>query len=383
MIGVCIKYFHTNYGGMLQAYATVALLEELGIDYELIQYQKKLTVSEKIKSVPRLLNGVLLNDKYEAMVKKIGAKMHPSFEEKNAERIEAFREFDHAHFTKLSPGFVGYEALCQGARRYSAVLTGSDQLWSPAGLPTNYYNLMFVPDDIRKISLASSFGVSQIPWYQRERTKEYLNRIPFISMRENRGAEIVEELTGRSVPVLIDPVFSFDKDGWNNLIPEKPVEWDDYIFCYFLGENKEHRAAARKLAEETGRKIVTLRHLDRYVSADEAFGDAAPYDVGPDRFLNILRNASAVCTDSFHGTVFSIIYEKQFIVFNRYSADARYSKNSRIDSLCANLGLNDRRYAGVDDIRQKMESSIQYDRIREKLMAGRNEIRGYLEAALK
>lgn len=383
MIGVCIKYFHTNYGGMLQAYATVALLEELGIDYELIQYQKKLTVSEKIKSVPRLLNGVLLNDKYEAMVKKIGAKMHPSFEEKNAERIGAFREFDHAHFTKLSPVFVGYEALCQGARRYSAVLTGSDQLWSPAGLPTNYYNLMFVPDDIRKISLASSFGVSQIPWYQRERTKEYLNRIPFISMRENRGAEIVEELTGRSVPVLIDPVFSFDKDGWNNLIPEKPVEWDDYIFCYFLGENKEHRAAARRLAEETGRKIVTLRHLDRYVSADEAFGDAAPYDVGPDRFLNILRNASAVCTDSFHGTVFSIIYEKQFIVFNRYSADARYSKNSRIDSLCANLGLNDRRYAGVDDIRQKMESSIQYDRIREKLMAGRNEIRGYLEAALK
>lgn len=383
MIGVCIKYFHTNYGGMLQAYATVALLEKLGIDYELIQYQKKLTVSEKIKSVPRLLNGVLLNDKYEAMVKKIGAKMHPSFEEKNTERIGAFREFDHAHFTKLSPVFVGYEALCQGARRYSAVLTGSDQLWSPAGLPTNYYNLMFVPDDIRKISLASSFGVSQIPWYQRERTKEYLNRIPFISMRENRGAEIVEELTGRSVPVLIDPVFSFDKDGWNNLIPEKPVEWDDYIFCYFLGENREHRAAARKLAEETGRKIVTLRHLDRYVSADEAFGDAAPYDVGPDRFLNILRNASAVCTDSFHGTVFSIIYEKQFIVFNRYSADARYSKNSRIDSLCANLGLNDRRYAGVDDIRQKMESSIQYDRIREKLMAGRNEIRGYLEAALK
>jgi len=383
LIGVCIKYFHTNYGGMLQAYATVALLEELGIGYELIQYQKKLTVSEKIKSVPRLLNGVLLNDKYEALIKKIGAKMHPSFAAKNKERMQAFQAFDHAHFTKLSPVFVGYAALCQGARRYSAVLTGSDQLWSPAGLPTNYYNLMFVPDDICKVSLASSFGVSKLPWYQRERTKEYLNRISFISMRENRGAEIVEELTGRSVPVLIDPVFSFGKEEWNKLIPEKPVEWDDYIFCYFLGDNKEHRAAARKLAEETGRKIVTLRHLDRYVSADETFGDAAPYDVAPDRFLDILRNASAVCTDSFHGTVFSIIYEKQFIVFNRYSADARFSKNSRIDSLCANLDLSDRRYAGTDDIRQKMESGIDYGRIREKLDIERKEIRRYLATALK
>ena len=383
MIGVCIKYFHTNYGGMLQACATVALLEELGIDYELFQYQKKLTITEKVKSVPRLLNGILLNDKYEALIKKIGAKMHPSFASKNAERIEAFKAFDQAHFTKLSPVFVGYEELCKGASRYSAVLTGSDQLWSPAGLPTNYYNLMFVPDDIGKVSLASSFGVSQIPWYQRERTKEYLNRIPHISMRENRGAEIVEELTGRNVPVLMDPVFSFDKAGWSKLVPEQPVEWDDYIFCYFLGDNKEHRAAARKLAEETGRKIVTLRHLDRYVSADETFGDAAPYDVAPDRFLNILRNASAVCTDSFHGMVFSIIHEKQFVVFNRYNADARFSKNSRIDSLCENLGLSDRRYTGTDDIRQKMESSIEYDRIREKLTVERARIREYLETALK
>ena len=72
LIGVCIKYFHANYGGMLQACATVALLEELGIDYELIQYQKKRTIREKIQSIPRLLNGVLLNDKYEALVKKIG-----------------------------------------------------------------------------------------------------------------------------------------------------------------------------------------------------------------------------------------------------------------------------------------------------------------------
>ena len=69
MIGVCIKYFHENYGGMLQAFATVKMLESRGIDYELIRYKKKLTIAEKVRSIPRLLNGILLNDKYEAFLK--------------------------------------------------------------------------------------------------------------------------------------------------------------------------------------------------------------------------------------------------------------------------------------------------------------------------
>ena len=74
MLGICIKYFHENYGGMLQAYATVSILEKRGLEYELIRYQKKLSLKEKIKSVPRLFNSVLLNDKYEALMKKKEAK---------------------------------------------------------------------------------------------------------------------------------------------------------------------------------------------------------------------------------------------------------------------------------------------------------------------
>lgn len=383
MVGVCIKYFHQNYGGMLQAYATVSMLEELGIDYELIRYEKVWKPLGIIKSLPRLLNSVLINDKYESLKKKIGLKMHPDFAANNRVRMNAFENFQKSHFTRLSPVYKGYEKLCGESQKYSAIITGSDQLWSPAGLPTNYYNLRFVPEEIRKISWASSFGVSSIPWYQKSRTRDYLQRMDYISMRENRGAEIVEELSGKNVPVLMDPVFVFGKEDWNTLIPEKPEEWDDYIFCYFLGDNAEHRAAAKKLAEETGRKIVTLRHMDQYIPADETFGDAAPYDVAPDRFLNLLRNASAVCTDSFHGMAFSIIFEKQFVVFDRYSADARYSKNSRIDSLCTNLGLSDRRYSGTADLREKMESSIAYGAVREKLHAECARTRQYLETALR
>ncbi len=380
MIGVCIKYFHENYGGMLQAYATVSMLEERGIDYELIQYEKNLSLKEKIKSIPRLFNGILINDKYEALKKKQGLKKHPEFAHNEAIRKEAFKIFKEEHFTKLSPVFVGYENLKKGAERYEAVVTGSDQLWSPAGLPTNYYNLMFVPDRIRKISYASSFGVKQIPWYQTARTRKFLNRIDYISMRENRGSEIVKELTGKNVPTILDPVFMFDQAGWEKLIPVKKEINEPYIFAYFLGANPQHREAVKELSKETGFKIIALRHLDQYVEEDELFGDYTEYDVAPDRFLNLLRGASYVCTDSFHGACFSIIHKKQFMVFNRYDEQSKHSKNSRIDTLCQNLGIEDRRFNGEI---KSIKNEIEYELVHKKLDFLRNNANDYLNTALE
>lgn len=101
---------------------------------------------------------------------------------------------------------------------------------------------------------------------------------------------------------------------------------EPYIFAYFLGANPEYRKQVRKLAKSTGLKIVALRHMDQYVEDDESFGDYAPYDVAPDRFLNLLRGAEYVCTDSFHGTCFSIINEKRFMIFNRYANTSATSK---------------------------------------------------------
>ena len=378
MIGVCIKYFHENYGGMLQAYATTKMLEARGIDYELIQYEKRRTLPEKIMSVPRLLNGVLLNDKYEALKKKMGMKKHPEFAKNDAIRMEAFGRFKKKAFTRFSPVFAGYPALCEGAKRYDAVVTGSDQLWSPAGLPTNYYNLMFVPDFVRKISYASSFGVSQIPWYQVKRTAEYLNRLDFISMRENRGSQIVKELTGKEVPTILDPVFSFDMAGWEKLVPAKKNMSEPYIFAYFLGANPAYRKAVEELSQKTGLKIVALRHLDQYVEEDEKFGDIAPYDVGPEEFLNWIRGAKYVCTDSFHGTCFSIIHHKKFMIFNRYSDQSKTSKNSRIDSLCQNLNLSERRFSG--DI-CAIRNEINYQAVDENLMKLKNQTEAYLDKA--
>lgn len=378
MVGVCIKYFHENYGGMLQAFATTKMLEKRGISYELIRYEKRYSVIQKIKFIPRLFNSVLMKDKKEALNKKLGMRKHPEFAKNDAIRMEAFHKFRAEKFTHLAEPSVGYANLCKDARKYDAVITGSDQLWSPAGLPTNFYNLMFVPDDIKKISYASSFGVGQIPWYQKKRTAQFINRIQYVSMRENRGREIVKELTGRDVPTILDPVFSLSKEEWDAQIPVERIYDEPYIFAYFLGENPAFREDVKKLAKETGLKIVALRHLDQFVETDETFGDYAPYDVAPDKFLNLIRGAEYVCTDSFHGTCFSIINKKKFMIFNRYSDASKVSKNSRIDSLCANLGVTDRRYAG--DI-MTIKNDINYDDVYTRLDKEMESTNKYLDEA--
>lgn len=382
MVGVCIKYMHENYGGILQAYATVSYLENQGVDYELIRYTRKKTVKEALKDIPRLFNAVWLNSRYEGVQKKLSLKKYPDYAKNNEIRMKAFAGFKKWAFRRFSDEYVGYAKLCEGSKKYLSVISGSDQLWSPAGLPTNYYNLMFVPDETLKISIASSFGVKQIPWYQKKRTAQYLKRIEYVSMRESRGSEIVKELTGRTVPTILDPVFFLSREEWLERIPNKREVSEPYIFAYFLGANKKHRAAVKELSKATGFKIVALRHMDQYVETDENFGDIAPYDVDPRRFLNLLRNAEYICTDSFHGTAFSIINKKQFVVFNRYSEASSFSKNSRIDTLCQNFGLENRRYSGDLDIIRIVENKIDYVKVTARFDKQKQITNNYMDKVL-
>jgi len=382
MLGICFDFRNKNYGSKLQALATMKMIGQYSENFEIIRYNKR-TLRFYIRSIPRFFNIVFLNDRYDQIQRKIEYRRHPKVKANIDIRNCEMDRFDQQFIPFESEVYPSYEMLKeQCADRYDRLITCSDQLWSPSALGSGFYNLMFAPREMPKVSWASSFGVSEIPWYQRRRTREYLNRIQHISMRENRGAEIVKELTGKEVPVLMDPVFVFDMAEWDALVERRNSEWDDYIFCYFLGDNQEHRRAARELAQKTGLKIVALRHLDRYIAEDENFGDYAPYDVGPDRFLNILRNAKYVCTDSFHGSAFSIIYEKQFVVFDRYSSKSKNSKNSRIDSLCVNLDLSERRYAPGVDIAELMLRRIDYVDVKRRLSVYQERTKEYLKNAL-
>lgn len=379
-IGICACYDTLNYGSMLQSFATQISIDNLGYNSEYIIYKKKKTPVFLIKQVPRLLNKNLMFDKMLGLKKKQALKKYPEINLKNKERESAFKRFQEKYYRQFSPVYYGYDELCKYASDYDSVVVGSDQLWTPGGLATNFYNLMFVPDDVNKISYATSFGVSSIPWYQKKRTKEYLRRINYLSVREVKGAQIVNEVSGLTAKVVVDPTLLLTKEEWAEAVPEKRLIEEPYIFCYFLGENVQHRDIADELKKKTGLKIVCTPHLDSFVERDLNFGDAQLFDIGPDDFVNLIRGAEYVLTDSFHGSVFSILHHKKFVTLNRF-ADGGQSRNSRIDSLCTLLGLEERRYK--EDVATQITAPIDYEAVEEKLTALRKESLAFLESALK
>lgn len=379
-LGICACYQHKNYGSQLQSYATTVELARRNIDFEIIRYKKKTTPLLLIKSLPRLLNPIFINDRIiETSQKKMMLKLHPQLAQDNAVRNAAFDKFSQSRFKKLSPVYYGYEQLKEQSKKYTAVMVGSDQLWSPSGITSNFYNLMFADDNTVKISYATSFGVSQINPRYHKIYNTFLNRLDFISVRENSGKKIVEELSSNKAEVVCDPVILLDAEQWLKEIPNKRLYDEPYIFAYFLGKSAEYRDAVTKFAKQKDLKIVTEPHMDSYNKADENFGDYTPFDIGPAEFVNLIRNAEYVFTDSFHGSVFSMLYQKQFLVFNRYSDNSSSSKNSRIDSFCKNYGLSDRRYNGnIADVGNK----INYEDVLGKVDEHRQKSKAFLDRAL-
>lgn len=380
-LGICVCYQHRNYGSQLQSYATTVELKKRGIDFEIIRYKKKITPALLLKSLPRLFNPVFINDRVLVRYqKKLKLLMHPQLKQNNNIRNSCLAKFSKEHFTSLSPMYYGYDELCKAAEKYDAVMVGSDQLWAPSGITSNFYNLMFAPDEKTKISYAASFGVSQIEKKYHNLYNQFLSRMDFISVRENSGKKLVESLSDKSAEVVVDPVLLLDKEDWDREIPDKRLYDEPYIFAYFLGKSPEYRNAVTKFARKKGLKIVTSHHMDSYNKADESFGDYAPFDVGPAEFVNLIRNAEYVFTDSFHGSVFSMLYKKKFLVFNRYSDKSISSKNSRIDSFCRNYGLSERRFDGnIDDV----DNEIDFDTVHKKVENHRAESRAFLDRALR
>lgn len=380
-VGICACYDTRNYGSMLQSLATQIVIDEMGYESEFIVYRKKKNLKYIISQIPRLFNKNLMSDKLLGIKKKIILVFHPNVKEKLTTRENAFKNFQNTFYRRFSNVYCGYEELKKSACNYSSVVVGSDQLWTPGGLATNFYNLMFVPDNINKVSYATSFGVSRIPFYQRKKTREYLCRIDHLSVREKKGAHIVREIADVEAKVVADPTLLLTREEWDQIIPNKREIKEPYIFCYFLGKNKRHRELAEELKKMTGLKVVSIPFLDSYVGYDKYFGDEQLYEIGPNGFVNMIRHAEYILTDSFHGTVFSVIYEKKIVVFNRYSNDSVNSRNSRIDSLCEILGIENRRYHG--GIYSTITENIDYQSVSKKVNSFRLCSKQFLENALK
>lgn len=164
--------------------------------------------------------------------------------------------------------------------------------------------------------------MARIPKNQEKKTKQYLERIDFISVREPEGQKIVADLTGRTAEVVVDPTLLVDREFWDLRKGDRLIS-DSYILCYFISPNPSYRKFSENLRKKTGLKIVSIPHVDEFVRSDVGYADYEPTEIGPFQFINLIANAAYVCTDSFHGSVFSAIYERTFFTFTRYQNDEK------------------------------------------------------------
>lgn len=380
-VGLVSSYKLQNYGAVLQSLATVEFLRQRQINVECINYRKDKSLKQIASSLPLLLIRDVRQMKFQTLLKKFLIRFfHKNFQEEFLKRKEKFDSFVEKFFPQSAP-IIGFSKLKEVGRLYKAVIIGSDQVWHPINLGTHLNDLSWVSENVPKMAYASSFGVREIPAIQKNATKAYLSRIESISVRESAGKKIVNDLTGRDVPVVCDPTLLFDNAFWMKYVDEKAIYLEPYILCYFLGTNELHRKYAELLRDSTGLKIVSLPHVSSFNECDVKFGDFQNFDVGPSEFLNLIKNAQYVCTDSFHASVFSIIFEKKFIVFNRYKT-GNGSKNSRIDTLLNVTHLEERRFndgCSVDNVKLP----IDYSEVSKRLASYREYSVKHFEIALR
>lgn len=367
---------HTNYGSALQAYATMKMVQEFGFNLTFIKYIKRRNFLEKLLIMPKYMISGGLERFIRNLRTKYKEKKCPEYVANQRIRCEATNAFKIKEFVPYFKEYKGYKALCNGSKEYDAIFVGSDQTWRPIGFYSNYWNLNFVDDSIPTFSYSSSYGVSSIPFIQRKGTKRYLERIDLISVREKKAKEIVESLSTKHAEIVADPTMLLTCEQWLKFAcNSKKTIKEPYIFCYFLGPRRDIREQALMLAKQTGCKIVINPHMEEYRKADEGIGDYICYDLTPYDFVKLLSEAKYVCTDSFHGTVFSILTHRKFVTFYR---EAGQSTNSRIDSLLSMFGLTDRLYR--DDIKI-IENDIDYEMVDKNLVKYREKSLSFFRKA--
>lgn len=319
-----------NYGAVLQSLATQNVLNSMGNDTVLINYNW-----EKDKSYLPFNQRHIKSFIACILFFKLRKSIYVSFQN--------FR-FNNIKYS-LKKIRTEYD-LTQELKKYEVVIIGSDQVWSPYSEINKHYTLLDMYDHgagPKRISYASSFGVREIPTSMREMYKRGLSQFDFLSVREESGKKIIQELIDKEVEVTIDPVFLMNLEEWEEY--EQEVEYlkgKKYILVYDLWHSKELRCIAKRMSD--------LLNCEIYVISAVTFKDRgfhSLYGIGPGHFLWLIKNATYVVTDSFHGTAFSIIFNKNFWTYCSQKSDYL---SDRIKFLLKKLQLKDRLAANEDYI---------------------------------
>lgn len=344
--------FHAshNFGSMLQAYATQELVSKYA-DVDIINF--------RMKSQREFYT--LYQTKYGVMRFFRSLLMFPIQGQRKlaARRFEGFL----STYLNVTPMVEDYEGLEKYSNCYDVYISGSDQIWSnrvpevKRSVPDYFgvYFLDFVRAGKKKISFASSIG--EMTYEELLPKKELLKQYDYLSSREENGSKIIEKLTDKPVTTLIDPTLALDREEWDRLAGDKPLIDGDYVFLYTLRGIRpglKWGKALRQYADKHGYKVVCIAPFFPIMSGHVTNIN----DAGPLEFLNLVKHAKVVFTDSFHGTAFSIIFNKTF-----YSLTKKDSADDRKLNLLRMLDLEDRAITSIESVGNLDNNKLNYSAV--------------------
>lgn len=334
-IAVVTLFDNTNFGNKVQNYAVQTYFQNRGASVT--------TLTDGVQANPGMISDdPVLNLKRFAHL----VLQHVGFEKDEAKRnkllaqrrqyIKGFSD----EYLKTSPP-VDYRHLPRDlAKQFDYFVTGSDQVWHgwySARCELEYFFLMFAAP-AQRLTIAPSFGFDEFPKDYLETYRKGLEGFEYLSVREERGAQLIKELTGKEATVLLDPTMLIDTSEWLKIL-RKPAQYvdDQYIFVYALsGFQGEVKEKTRQLAAGLGLRVIDVMDVDSdyYIHTR------------PDEFLYWINHAKLVVTDSFHASVFSILFQKPFVVTERRDTKAMHS---RLDTLFNKFGITGRHFEELKD----------------------------------
>lgn len=336
-VGIITFHFADNFGAVLQAYALQKAIKKL----------KKDSIVDIIDFRPKSLTQIYDHSiNIKRAIKKYGILNTIGFLWNRVyyfipveKRLGAFENFRKRHLIVSKTKYNSVEDLVAQPPEYGYYITGSDQVWNPIYIKYVGYSyfLNFLGDETKKIAYAASIAQTVDNKYIEE-YKHYVNKFDYISIREQASLEFLKMLLDKNIGLTMDPTFLLERSEWDKVVKLPSIK-EKYILVYGIELNNELVKLANKISEKTDLQIVSYFNKKHF----ENIAGYIKYKA-PDEFLGYLRNAELVLTNSFHGTVFSIIYNKPF-----YTVPHTVT-GSRMVNLLELFGLQDRILYKANDL---------------------------------
>ena len=342
-----------NYGSLLQTVATTELFKTCGVEMVVLDYVPEMEKPENLY-IPMMQK--YKHNKIKRMLYAILRK--PDFQHMG----NSFRRYEH-DMLSLTQEYNSLESLeNQAFDEYDFFVTGSDQVWGPIALseydPAFFWS--FLSTEKKRIGYSASFGRIDFGKETRLKMSEFLKKYIAITVRENSAVELLTGMGIGNVQQVLDPVLMLTKNEWQKYMGDKTVVQGRYILVYQVHDNPKMNQYAKKIAKVLNLKLVRVSNSYIHIIRGGEFC----YLPSPADFLRLFADAQFVLTNSFHATVFSLIFNKPFAVVDSGTT------NTRIDSLLKLVHQERRQIKDFNDFSQTSEA-IDFDEVNKLLSAYR------------